>query len=129
MTDYTIKNLKDVEDVAAARGAQGVEARMARSALGSEQLGVSYFSYGPGFRAPYGHKHKVQEEAYVVVSGSGRIKLDDDIVDVKQWDVIRVAPPVIRAFEAGPDGLEIIAVGGSRPEEGDGEMVSDWWTY
>src|SRR5947209_2350663 len=127
MSQYTIKNLMDVDNAAAGR-AEGVEARMARSVLGSEQLGVSYFRYGPGYRAPYGHKHKVQEEAYVVISGSGRIKLDDDVVDVKQWDVVRVAPAVIRAFEGGPDGLEVIAVGGPRPEEGDGEMVSDWWT-
>jgi quercetin dioxygenase-like cupin family protein len=128
MSDYTIKNLMDVADSAAGR-APGTEARMARSALDSEQLGVSYFRYDPGMRAPYGHKHKVQEEAYVVVSGSGRLKLDDEIIDVKQWDVIRIAPPVVRGFEAGPAGLEVIAIGGSRPEEGDGELVSEWWTY
>jgi quercetin dioxygenase-like cupin family protein len=128
MSDYTIKNLMDVADSAAGRS-PGMEARMARSALESEQLGVSYFRYDPGTRAPYGHKHKVQEEAYVVVSGSGRLKLDDDIVNVKQWDVIRIAPPVVRGFEAGPDRLEVIAIGGSRPEEGDGELVSEWWTY
>ena len=127
MSDYTIKNLKELDDVAAGRGV-GLEARMARSALESEQVGVSYFRYDPGTRAPYGHKHQVQEEAYVVVSGSGRLKLEDEIIDVKQWDVIRIAPPVVRAFEAGPDGLEVIAVGGPRPEEGDGELVPDWWT-
>jgi len=127
MSDYTIKNLTELDDVAAGRGV-GLEARMARSALESEQVGVSYFRYDPGTRAPYGHKHQVQEEAYVVVSGSGRLKLEDEIIDVKQWDVIRIAPPVVRAFEAGPDGLEVIAVGGPRPEEGDGELVQDWWT-
>jgi mannose-6-phosphate isomerase-like protein (cupin superfamily) len=126
MTDYTIKNLKELDDLAAGR-AEGVEARMARSALGTEQVGVSYFSYGPGVRSSIGHHHRVQEEAYVVIAGSGRLKLDDEIVDVKQWDVIRVAPPVIRAFEGGPEGIELIAVGGPRPEEGDGEMVADWW--
>jgi uncharacterized cupin superfamily protein len=127
MSDYTIKNLKDVDDAAAGR-ASGLEARMARSALDSEQLGVSYFRYDPGTRAPYGHKHQVQEEAYVVVSGSGRIRLDDEILDVKQWDVIRVAAPVTRAFEAGPDGIEVVAVGGPRPDDGDGELVRDWWS-
>jgi hypothetical protein len=86
MSDYTIKNLMDVADSAAGR-APGMQARMARTALESEQLGV------------------------------------------KQWDVIRIAPPVVRGFEAGPDGLEVIAIGGSRPEEGDGELVSEWWTY
>src|SRR4051812_29510960 len=117
MSDYTIKNLKDVYDAAAGR-ASGVEARMARSVIDSEHLGVSYFRYEAGTRAPYGHKHEVQEEAYVVVSGSGRMKLDDEIVDVKEWDVIRVAPQVTRGFEAGPDGLEMVAVGSGRPPEG-----------
>jgi mannose-6-phosphate isomerase-like protein (cupin superfamily) len=124
--EFTIKNLKDVDDSAAGR-APGLEARMARSAIGSSDLGVSYFHYDPDTRAPYGHRHKVQEEAYVVVAGSGRVKLDDEIQDVKQWDVIRVAPTVTRAFEAGPDGLELIAVGGPRPEEGDGELIPGWW--
>ena len=127
MSNYTIANLKEVDDSAAGR-VDGIEARMSRSVLDSEQLGVSYFRYEPGTRAASGHRHKVQEEAYVVISGSGRMKLDDDIADLKQWDVIRVAPEVVRAFEAGPDGLEVIAVGGSRPAEGDGELVSDWWT-
>jgi mannose-6-phosphate isomerase-like protein (cupin superfamily) len=126
MSDYTITNLKDVDDVAAGR-APGVEARMARSAMGSEQLGVSYFHYDAGVRPPYGHKHQVQEEAYVVVSGSGRMKLDDEVVDLRQWDVIRVAPSVTRALEAGPDGIEVIAVGGTRPPDGDGEIVPGWW--
>jgi mannose-6-phosphate isomerase-like protein (cupin superfamily) len=75
-----------------------------------------------------GHHHREQEEAYVVVSGSGRIKLDDDVRELREWDVIRVAPEVVRAFEAGTDGLEIIAVGSARPEEGDGVPVADWWT-
>jgi mannose-6-phosphate isomerase-like protein (cupin superfamily) len=101
---------------------------MARRALETEHVGVSYFRYGPGVRSGAGHHHRVQEEAYVVVAGSGRLKLDDDIVDLKQWDVVRVAPAVTRAFEAGPDGLEVIAVGGPRPEGGDGEIVPDWWT-
>jgi mannose-6-phosphate isomerase-like protein (cupin superfamily) len=126
MSDFTIKNLKDVDDLAAGR-AEDMEARMARSALQAEQVGVSYFRFGAGTRAPYGHHHNVQEEVYVVTAGSGRIKLDDEILDVKRWDVVRVAPAVIRGFEGGPDGLELIAVGGPRPEEGDGEMVPGWW--
>ena len=127
MTDYTIKNLKDLDDLAAGR-AEGVEARMARSALETEQVGVSYFGYGPGVKTGIGHHHRVQEEVYLVIAGSGQLKLDDEIVDVKQWDVIRVAPAVVRAFAAGPDGIEVVAVGGPRPEEGDGELIADWWT-
>jgi mannose-6-phosphate isomerase-like protein (cupin superfamily) len=127
MPDYTLKNLKEVDDLAAGRGGD-IEARFGRKQLGAQQVGVSYFRYGPGFRAPYGHHHKVQEEAYVVVGGSGRIRLDDEIVELKQCHTIRVAPEVVRGFEGGPDGIELIAIGGKRPEEGDGVMIQDWWT-
>jgi mannose-6-phosphate isomerase-like protein (cupin superfamily) len=117
----------DVEDSAAGRGGD-IEARFARSHLDSEHLGVSYFRYGPGFRSPFGHSHREQEEAYVVVSGSGRMKLDDDIIELHPWDVVRVAPEVVRAIEAGAGGLEVIAIGTDRPEEGDGVPLPDWWT-
>ncbi|HTA06442.1 MAG TPA: hypothetical protein VK774_08775 [Solirubrobacteraceae bacterium] len=127
MTSFTIKNLMDIEDGASGR-TPGVEARFARSHIDSEHLGVSFFSYGPGVRPGIGHNHREQEEAYVVVGGSGRIKLGDEIVELRQWDVVRVAPEVIRAFEGGPDGLQLIAIGADRPEGGDGAMVLDWWT-
>jgi mannose-6-phosphate isomerase-like protein (cupin superfamily) len=126
MTDYTIKNFMDVDDLAAERGGD-IEARFARSHIDSEHLGVSYFRYGANFRSPFGHRHKEQEEAYVVVSGSGKIRVDDDVVELKQWDVIRVAPTAVRAFEGGPDGLELVAIGNDRPEGGDGEMVEGFW--
>ena len=127
VSDYTVKNLMDVEDSAKERGA-AVEARFARPHIDSEHLGVSYFRFGPGFRSPFGHHHREQEEAYVVVSGSGRIKLDDEIVELRRWDVVRVAPHTVRGFEAGRDGLELIAIGSDRPEDGDGVRVQDWWT-
>jgi len=127
MANFTIKNLKDVEDSAAERG-PGIEARFARKHLDSDHLGVSYFRYGAGYRAPVGHRHREQEEAYVVVGGSGRMKLDDEIVQLREWDVVRVAPAVVRGFEGGPQGLELIAIGSDRPEGGDGEMVQDFWT-
>lgn len=126
MSDYTIKNLKEVDD--SASDTPEVEARFGRKHLDSEHLGVSYFRYGPGFRSRIGHSHREQEEAYVVVSGSGRIKLNDEIVELRQWDVVRIAPSTMRALEGGPDGLEIIAVGADRPEGGDGLPVQDWWT-
>ena len=126
VSGYTVKNLMDLEDRAKDRGSD-VEARFARQHIDSEHLGVSYFRYAPGFRS-VGHHHREQEEAYVVVGGSGRIKVDEDILELRRWDVVRVAPQTVRAFEAGPDGLELIAVGSDRPDEGDGVLVKDWWT-
>jgi mannose-6-phosphate isomerase-like protein (cupin superfamily) len=124
---FSIINLEEVENTAGQR-VPGVEGRFARKHLDSEHLGVSYFRYPPSFRTPFGHRHREQEEAYVVVGGSGRIKLDDEIVELRRWDVVRVAPEIVRGFESGPEGLEMIAVGADRPEDGDGEMVADWWT-
>jgi mannose-6-phosphate isomerase-like protein (cupin superfamily) len=127
MPNFSIKNFKEIEDALAERDGD-VEARFARKHLDSEHLGVSYFRYGAGYRSPVGHRHREQEEVYVVVGGSGRARLDDEIVELRQWDALRVAPQVVRSFEGGPDGLELIAVGNDRPEGGDGEMVKDHWT-
>ena len=126
MPDYTIKNLKELEDSAASRGAD-MEARFGRKHLDSEHLGISYFRYGAGYKPPIGHRHREQEEAYVVVGGSGRVKLDDEIVELREWDVIRVSPQVVRGFEGGPNGLELIAIGSDRPEGGDGERIEGFW--
>jgi uncharacterized cupin superfamily protein len=104
-----------------------VEARFSRKFLDSEHLGVSHFRYAPGFRAKDGHSHEVQEEAYVILGGSGRIRLDDEIVELRCWDVVRVAPGVVRGFEAGPEGLEVLAIGSDKPEGGDGALVKDRW--
>jgi len=126
MNDFAIVNLKDVEDSAGAR-APGVEGRFARKHLHSQHLGVSYFRYAPNLRSPMAHSHREQEEAYVVISGSGRIRLDDEIRELRQWDVVRVSPETVRAFEAGADGLELIAVGSDRPEGGDGVAAATAW--
>jgi mannose-6-phosphate isomerase-like protein (cupin superfamily) len=129
MAGFTKANLKQVEDVGVARGlSPDFEGRFGRKHLDSDELGVSYFRYGPGYRAQSGHHHREQEEAYVVVGGSGRVKLDDEIVELRRWDVVRVAPSVVRAFEGGPEGLELIAIGGAKPEGGDGVPVKDFWT-
>ncbi len=127
MSDYSKINFADVQDMAAGRGVD-LDARFARSHLDSDHLGVSRFSYGPGVRPPYGHRHREQEEVYVVTRGSGRARLDDEIIDLQQWDVLRVAPQVVRGFESGPEGLDMIAIGNDRPEGGDGEMIQDFWT-
>jgi mannose-6-phosphate isomerase-like protein (cupin superfamily) len=126
MASFTVKNLMDIDDSAADQ--EGIEARFGRSHIDSDHLGVSLFRYDEGVSFPFGHRHKTQEEAYVVISGSGRIRVDDEIIDLKQWDVVRVAPEAVRGIEGGAGGLEIIAVGNDRPEGGDGEMVHDWWT-
>jgi quercetin dioxygenase-like cupin family protein len=126
MSGFAIKNLKEIEDSSGDR-APGVEARFARKHLGSEHLGITYMRYAPGVRSPMAHSHREQEEAYVVVSGSGRMRLDDEVHDIRQWDVVRVSPQTIRAFEAGDDGLELIAAGSDRPEGGDGVLAESAW--
>jgi mannose-6-phosphate isomerase-like protein (cupin superfamily) len=126
MSDYAIVNLLELDDVVAGRVA-GLEGRFARAALESRDLGVSHFRWAAGVRSPGGHRHREQEEAYVVVGGSGRVRLDDEIREIGRFDVIRIAPAVVRAFEAGPEGLEVIAIGGPKPEGGDGEIVDSPW--
>jgi mannose-6-phosphate isomerase-like protein (cupin superfamily) len=127
MPNYTVKNFRDVDNSAGDRGPE-FEARFARKHLDSDHLGVSYFRYPENFKVSMGHRHREQEEAYVVVEGSGRMRLDDEIIELRQWDVIRVAPSVVRAFEGGPQGLAVIAIGSDRPEGGDGERVENFWT-
>jgi uncharacterized cupin superfamily protein len=126
MSSFTIKNLMDVEDSIGER-ALGLEGRFGRKHLDSEHLGVSYLRYSPGVRSPVAHSHREQEEAYVVVEGSGRIRLDDEVHPLRPWDVIRVSPETVRAFEAGDDGLVLIAVGADRPAGGDGVTVPEAW--
>jgi quercetin dioxygenase-like cupin family protein len=123
MGDWAIANLNELEDSASL---PEVEARFARKSLGSRDLGVSLFSYAANFRSP-SHTHRVQEEAYVVVAGSGRVRLDDEVRDLALWDVVRVAPEVVRGFEAGSDGLTLVAVGGPKPSEGDGVSSDAPW--
>ena len=122
---WTKKNFDDLRDVSP-QDAQ-MQWRFAREALRSPELGVSRFTYDPGARMPWGHRHRVQEEAYVVVAGSGRAKLDDEVVDLSVWDVLRVAPAVVRSFEAGPEGLDVICIGGRKPEGRDSERFEDFW--
>ncbi|MEA2142901.1 MAG: hypothetical protein QOI64_1331 [Solirubrobacteraceae bacterium] len=126
MTGFAIVNLMDIEDSAGER-APGIEGRFARRHLGSEHLGVSYFRYSPGVRSPMAHSHREQEEAYVVVDGSGRVRLDDEVRELRQWDVLRVSPATVRAFEAGDDGLTLLALGSDRPEGGDGVLADTAW--
>ena len=126
MSRYAKVNLLEVEDSIAGR-AEGIEGRFARKHLGSRDLGVSHWRYAPGFKATTGHRHREQEEAYLVISGSGQILLDGEVHDLKPWDLVRVAPEVLRALAAGPNGLEVVAIGGPKPEGGDGEPGPVTW--
>jgi mannose-6-phosphate isomerase-like protein (cupin superfamily) len=128
MASYTLVNLKEVEDQAPTFGlAPDLEARMARVPLELEHSGISYQRLTPNFRVPFGHRHKNQEEIYVVVNGSLRAKLEDEVVELKQWDAIRVPKETMRGFHAGPEGAEIIAVGAPNTGPGDAETVTGWW--
>jgi mannose-6-phosphate isomerase-like protein (cupin superfamily) len=127
MSSYTIKNLKESEDLAVKGGFSELqEARFPRGDLEAEQTGLAHIVVHPGKRQPFGHHQKKAEEIFVVLSGSGRVRLDDDVEDVGPLDAIRVSPPVTRAFEAGPDGLELIVFGPHHDR--DAEMVPDFWT-
>jgi mannose-6-phosphate isomerase-like protein (cupin superfamily) len=129
MADYTLLNLKsDVEDMAPRFGyAPNVEARFARKPLGLEKSGVSYFKIAPDFRMPFGHRHSEQEELYLVLSGSARVKLEDDVVELKPMDAVRVPVGTMRGFEAGPDGAEILAFGAPDTDNKDLEMDPGFW--
>jgi mannose-6-phosphate isomerase-like protein (cupin superfamily) len=124
---FTIKNLREVDDMAPRFGFDAVqEARFAYRDLEAESIGLAFHRVKPGCRQAFAHRHQQAEEIYVVVSGRGRVKLDDEVRDVEQMDAIRVSPRVARAFEAGPEGLELLVFGPRH--EGDGEVLSgDFW--
>jgi len=130
---FTITNLKDgPEDIGAVfDGPPDLEFRAATALLALERSGLTYQRVPPGYRFPYGHTHTEQEEVYVVVGGSGRMKLDEEIVELGEWDAVRVPPGTWRGYEAGPDGLELIVIGapnlGENPRE-DVAGLRDWWS-
>jgi mannose-6-phosphate isomerase-like protein (cupin superfamily) len=124
---FTHTKLTDVKDSAPEFGMEDVqEARFAKGDLDAERTGVSHHRLKPGKRTPFGHKHEEAEEVYVVIAGSGRMKLDDEIIEIETLDAIRVSPEVIRAFEADDDGIEVLAVGARH--DGDGEIIQGWWS-
>jgi mannose-6-phosphate isomerase-like protein (cupin superfamily) len=124
---YTIVNLMELDNQAK-EGGSTTEARFARGPLESDHIGLSHFRYAPGRRSSNGHTHREQEEVYIVLGGSGQVKLDDELVDLRPWDVVRVAPGTFRGFAAGDGGLELLAVGSDRPDGGDGLQAEEgWW--
>jgi mannose-6-phosphate isomerase-like protein (cupin superfamily) len=126
---YTVVNLKsDVEDMAPKFGyAPQVESRFARKNLGLEKSGLSYFKLAPEFKMPFGHVHSEQEEIYLVVSGTAQAKIGDDVIDLAQWDAVRVPPGTWRSFGGGPDGAEIVAFGAPNTDNKDVEMQQGFW--
>ena len=127
MSDYKIQNLKELDDSAVKFGlSPDMEARFGRGPLGAERSGISYQRLAPNFRHPFGHRHEAQEETYVVVGGSGRVKLEDEVRELRQWDALRVAPQTGRGFEAGPEGLELLVFGAGA--SGDADMLDNWWS-
>jgi mannose-6-phosphate isomerase-like protein (cupin superfamily) len=130
---FTLKNLReDLADVGSNfDGPPDLEFRIAGQPLELEESGLSYQRIPPDYRFPYGHTHHQQEEVFVVIGGSGRMKLDDDIVEVKRLDVVRVPAGTWRGYEAGPEGLELLVFGAPHLCEnprGDVEGERDWWT-
>lgn len=128
MADYTRINLMEIEDQAPQFGfAPDMQARFARQPLGLEQSGLSLFRLVAGYRLPFGHRHAEQEEVYVVVEGSARVKLDEEVVELGHWDAVRIPVGTMRSFEAGPDGAAILAFGAPNTDNGDIEMEQGWW--
>jgi mannose-6-phosphate isomerase-like protein (cupin superfamily) len=130
---YTHRNMKaDVDDLGSHfDGAPNLEFRAATEALGLVRSGLSYQRLPPGYRFPYGHTHRTQEEVYVVVRGSGRMKVDNELIELREWDAVRVPPGTWRGYEAGPEGLELLVIGapslGDAPRD-DVEGKRDWWS-
>lgn len=126
MTNFTKTRVDDLEDLAAARGAGEIgESRFARTHLSSTQTGLAFHRLNANKRQPFGHAHEQAEEVFYVLKGSGRVRLDDEIIELTERDILRVAPTVKRRFEAGDDGLEFVAFG--QHFEGDGELLPDFW--
>jgi quercetin dioxygenase-like cupin family protein len=126
MSKHAHLNLMEVKNSLEGR-VEGLEGRFGRGPMEARDIGVSHWRYAPNLRNPTAHKHREQEEAYLVIRGSGEILLDGEVSQLRQWDLVRVAPEVVRAFAAGPEGMEIVAVGGPRPEGGDGETAPASW--
>ncbi|HEU5244017.1 MAG TPA: hypothetical protein VFU33_06415 [Gaiellaceae bacterium] len=131
MSNFTIVNLGDVENVAPRfQMPEGMDVRFPKHDLDCTIGGVSVQKLAAAVRIPFGHKHSRQEEIYVIAEGSGRIKLDDEVRDLRQWDILRIGPGVMRNLEAGSDGITLVAFGAplGEEQENDGELVPGWWT-
>jgi mannose-6-phosphate isomerase-like protein (cupin superfamily) len=129
MAGYTVRDLKEVENQGVKFGLDENDAqvRMAKDPLECSGCGVTYLKLGPGWRAPWGHTHKTQEEIFILVNGTARMKLDDEIVEMKPFTAVRVSPETMRSYEGGPEGAELIAIGTPRTGGGDAITEPGWW--
>jgi mannose-6-phosphate isomerase-like protein (cupin superfamily) len=128
MSHYTHKSLPEIDDMAPQFGMPAeMQARFAGQPLGLDRTGLTYFRLAPGFRIPFGHRHEDQEEVYVVIRGSARIKIGDDVLELGELDAVRVPGDTLRNLEGGPDGAEVIAFG-ERAGQDQSEMVQGWWS-
>ena len=128
MGDYTRVNLKEVEDQAPKFGMDDLEFRTAREPLELSNSAVSYMRLSPNYRLPFGHTHNTQEELYVLVDGTARLKLGDEVIDLKPFDAVRIPKDTMRNLEGGPEGAEVILFGAPNTGPNDAEMTPDWWT-
>jgi len=131
MAGYTVRNLREVENQGVRLGMNenDIQLRMAKDPLECTHTGITYIKLGPGWRTPFGHTHKTQEEIYVLVSGSARMKIgDDEVVELKPFTAVRVSPETMRAYEGGPKGAELIVIGAPKTGPGDADNVAGWWS-
>jgi len=130
MGGYTVQNLNDVQNQGENFGINPdeLQLRMAKDPLECQNAGISLLRLGPSFRVPFGHKHKTQEEIYVLVKGSGRMKIEDDVVEVQPLTAVRVDPGTMRSLEAGPEGADFVVIGAPKTGPGDGDVVQGWWS-
>jgi mannose-6-phosphate isomerase-like protein (cupin superfamily) len=129
MAGYTMHNLKEIENQGVNFGLDenDIQLRMAKDPLECTDCGLTYLRLGPGWRTPFGHNHKTQEEIYVLVNGSARMKIEDEVVEMKPFTAVRVSPETMRSYEGGSDGAELIVIGTPRTGGGDADIVPGWW--
>jgi oxalate decarboxylase/phosphoglucose isomerase-like protein (cupin superfamily) len=127
---YTVQNLREIENQGLKFGMDenDIQLRMAKDPLGCEHCGISYIKLGAGWRQPFGHNHKTQEEVYILVNGGARMKVEDEVVEMKPMTAVRVSKDTMRGYEGGPEGAELIVIGAPRTGPGDADTVPGWWT-
>ena len=130
MSSYAKLNLRhEVEDQAPKFGmAPNLGFHVAGRPLGAERAALSLLRMAPGYRMPFGHTHADQEEIYVLVGGSARLKLDDEVLELEPWDAVRIAKETVRNLEAGPEGAELVLVGAPATDPNDADVLQAWWT-